>query len=130
MGTKRNFIGHGLVFPLNIDDKGGVRPETGADLVESSLRTILATPINTRYTLGQFGSRLSELLEEPNDTVTASLLDTFIREAIEKWAKMIDVIEIKQTQGDSNIIVQINYVILASQQPGSFIFPFYTQLTY
>ena len=56
--TDKDFIGSGLVFPLNIDSKGGVRPETGKALIESSLRTITSTPNGTRFFLGEFRTRL------------------------------------------------------------------------
>tara|TARA_R110002012_G_C11345260_1_gene578852 strand:+ start:245 stop:640 length:396 start_codon:yes stop_codon:yes gene_type:complete len=128
--TDKDFIGSGLIFPLNIDNKGGVRPETGKALIESSFRTILATPNGTKYFLGQFKSRLNELIEEPNDSIVLSLMRTFIKEAFKKWEKRIEVYDIQYNQGDKSIIVSIHYFIKKTKQQGTFVFPFYNNIIY
>tara|TARA_R110001632_G_scaffold127028_1_gene240785 strand:+ start:1616 stop:2011 length:396 start_codon:yes stop_codon:yes gene_type:complete len=127
---RKSYIGSGLVFPLVIDSEGGVRPETGKALIDSSLRTILATPQGLRYFKGKFNSRLYELIEEPNDSVVLGLLGTFIREAIEKWETRIDINSIDFDQRDKAIIVIISYSVLATKTEDTFVFPFYSQLIY
>jgi phage baseplate assembly protein W len=128
--TDKDFIGSGLIFPLNIDDKGGVRPETGKALIDSSIRSILATPSGVKYFSGIFHSRISELLEEPNDSVVLALLGTFINESLSKWETRIEIEDINYSQGTKSIIVSITYKVLATKEEGTFVFPFYTKLTY
>lgn len=128
--TDKDFIGSGLTFPLKIDSKGGVRPETGIALIESSMRNILAYPNGTRYFLGEFKNRIPELLEEPNDSTVLSLMESFIKESFEKWEKRINIYDIQYTQDSKSIIVSISYNIDSSKQEGTFVFPFYTNIIY
>lgn len=124
-------IGSGIVFPLVIDAKGGIRAETGAELIKSSLRHIFSTPGGTRYFLGEFYSRLPELIEEQNTSITQSLVSFFIKECVTRWEKRIELLEITQDIVDSHkIVVSLRYKILSTQQEDNFIFPFYKQLIY
>jgi uncharacterized protein len=126
--NKNNIIGAGLIFPLNIDSEGGVRPETGVSLIESSLRNIFSTPNNSRYFLGEFNCRLHELLDEPNDTITLNLLVTFIEEAISNWEPRITLINTKLSQGPTSITVELEYQVKSEQDTETFVFPFYNKL--
>lgn len=128
--TNKDFIGSGLVFPLNIDSSGGVKPETGKALIESSFKNILSTPSGTRYFLGEFKSRLNELIEEPNDSIVLSLMRTFIKEAFKNWEKRIEVYDIQYSKGDKSIIVSISYYIKKTKEEGTFVFPFYNNIIY
>ena len=126
--NKNNIIGAGLIFPLNIDSEGGVRPETGVSLIESSLRNIFSTPNNSRYFLGEFNCRLHELLDEPNDTITLNLLVTFIEEAISNWEPRITLINTKLFQSPTSITVELEYQVKSEQETETFVFPFYNKI--
>lgn len=127
---EKDIIGSGLVFPLNIDSNGGVRPETGKSLIESSLRNIFATPNNKRYFLGEFKCRIQELLHEPNDTATLSLVQTFLLESISIWEPRIELIGMEFSQTDTKIIITLSYRIKGTQVEEAFVFPFYTEIRY
>lgn len=127
---EKNIVGSGLVFPLNIDSDGGVRPETGESLIESSLNNIFATPNNSAYFLGEFNSRINELLEEPNDEVTLNILDRFIQDSIDRWEPRIKLSNITRYQTDTQITVELTYFIRGSQVENTYVFPFYNQIIY
>lgn len=125
------FIGKGIVFPLVIAPSGGIVLTTGTDLIKSSLRHIFATPPGTRYFLGEFYSRLPELIEEPNDDITKSLVEFFIKESVDRWEKRIELLEVEQNEQDyGKININLTYKIKATQEVDNFIFPFYKQLIY
>ena len=128
--NKNDVIGSGLIFPLVIDNEGGVRPETGVSLIESSLRNIFSSPNNSRYFLGEFNCRIHELLDEPNDSITLNLLLTFIAEAITTWEPRIELTGTRLSKGDTSIIVELEYQIKSTLDTETFVFPFYNKLTH
>lgn len=84
-------IGSGIVFPIQLVD--GKPPITkGADLITSNLHDIFTTVLGSRILMGHYGSRISELIEEPTDTVAQNLIEHFIRDAVAMWETRIELI--------------------------------------
>ncbi len=127
---EESIIGQGLVFPINIDSNGGVRPETGKSLIESSLNNILGTPNNLRYFLGQFNCRVHELLHEPTDRLTGSLAEAFVQEAVQQWEPRIELTQTTTVVYETKIVIELEYIIKSTGQEETFIFPFYNTLIY
>jgi len=126
----QNFIGTGLTFPIKLINGRGVLV-TGFDLIKSSLYMILSWPFGNRYFLGEFGSRLEDLLEEPNDEVLKDLLETFIIDAITQWEKRVEVMSVDITNSSpTSLNVNLTYRIINSQLVDNFVFPFYRQIIY
>lgn len=125
-----NFIGNGLTFPIQLQNGRGVL-YSGFDLIRSSIRTILAFKYSNRFFLGEFGSRLNDLMEEPNDEVLKNLISTFVVQAITRWEKRVSTVSSSIVQSDSHSVqIQIVYKIKNSQSEDSFIYPFYRQIIY
>lgn len=124
-----NYLGTGLSHPLIVEQGKGL---TVSDqrLIEQSIAIILETPKGTRFFLPDFGSRLSELLFEPNDEVVADLLKFFIDEAISEWERRIKIERIDTEIKETTINCNIQYRILQSNEVKSFIYPFYKKITY
>lgn len=126
----QNFIGSGLTFPIQLENGKG-KLFTGFELVRSSLRMILAWPYGHRFLLGEFGSRIEELLEEPNDEILKNILETFIIDAISDWEKRVEVISVDiQDKTATELTVNLTYRIVNTQSVDNFIFPFYRQIIY
>lgn len=126
---ERAYLGVGLKYPTVIDG-GSISYEKGLALVEQSITIILNTPKGTRFMLPEFGSRLKELVFEPNDEVLEDLLDTFIYEAIRDWEKRVEYVGCRFTRGDSVTYCEIAYRLLGSNDVNSFVYPFYKSLKY
>ena len=84
----------GLIFPLKLDSGKHVI-DTGVDLIKSSIKIILAWPLYTRIYEGLFGSRVYEILEDPNDEVLIDLIYKFIIDSISFWERRIELINIQ-----------------------------------
>lgn len=126
----RDFIGNGLIFPIQLKNGRGILG-SGFDLIRASIKSILAFKVGTRFFLPEFGSRLEELIEEPNDEVLKNLVTTFIVDAITQWEKRVSQIDASVIRvDDSKIQVSITYQIKNSQSVDNFIYPFYKQLIY
>lgn len=81
--------------------------------------------------LGDYGSRLEEVLFEQNDEVLQSMLRLFIYEAIRDWEKRVrfEDVEFERVSPD-RVNCIISYKILKSNEIDSFVYPFYQQLIY
>lgn len=123
------YLGSGIKHPLALN-RGRIAVSTGAELIEQSIMIILETPRGQRFMLPEFGSRLSELLFEPNDEVLADMLSYFIHEALGDWEKRIKVLGVKVSMDGDLTNCNISYKILQSNEIESFIYPFYRKLKY
>ena len=125
-----SYIGKGIAQPLQLV-KGSVQYQIAKALVEQSMLIILNTPIGTKYMFPEWGSRCRELLFEPNDTVLQAAMRHFAAEAIGKWEKRVRYLGMTFTQGDNGVInCEVGYMILGSNQPDSFVYPFARKTKY
>ncbi len=125
----RIYLGVGLKHPVTLEN-GSVRLETDLALINQSILDILGTPIGSRFMLRDYGSRMRELLFEPNDEVIQDIASVFIFEALQKWEKRIKIIDTKFEVSETKLQCNIYYKVLQSNEIESFIFPFYRNLKY
>lgn len=125
----KQYLGTGIKHPLALS-RGSIVVARDVDLVQQSITIILETPKGQRFFLPEFGSRLSELLFEPNDSVLADMLSYFIYEALGDWEKRIKVLGVKVNTDTAVATCNISYKILQSNEIESFIYPFYRKLKY
>lgn len=127
------FIGSGIVFPLELDSSGKVVVYNDNNLIMYSIMSIINWPQTHRFFNENYGSRLNELLEEPNDNITYTLLKHFITDAITKWEKRVTTnnsnIKIVRHTTDK-IDISVTYTINSTKQEETFIFPFYKEIIY
>ena len=116
----------GLAFPLSLTS-GSHTLEEGVDLIQKSIMTILSWPLFTREYTDGFGSRLFELLEEPNDDILISLLGRFTGDSLDRWESRIEVLslDIYRTTPEK-VTVDIIYKIRELNIQASFKHFFYT----
>lgn len=126
------YIGKGITLPLKL--VGGKPPlETGFDLIRSSIRMILAWSFGTRFFLNEFGSRLEELLEEPNDVILEEMVEHITSDAINKWEKRVELLGVIAEGSKKDLgykmSLTITYRIKAVDRTDTFVYPFYYQIT-
>ena len=85
----------GPSFPLRAGGRGYFELSEDLDLIKESIRQILGTRIGSRVMRRDFGSRIHELIFEPNDQALLSLAVRYSYEDIVKWEKRIVVNEEK-----------------------------------
>lgn len=76
-----------------------------------------------------FGCRLNELVFSPNTMSTATLLRSFIEEALQNWEPRIEVDDITVTPRSdrSELEVSIDYSIRASNSKYNLVYPFFLE---
>ena len=110
----------GLAFPLELSS-GKHLVVSGVDLIQSSLKIIISWPMFTRYYVGEFGSRVYEILEEPNDDILINLIRRFVIDAINTWEKRIELISLEVTRpSPEKLSIDLTYNIRESNSEGSF----------
>ena len=135
--TAYDFLGRGIKFPFTIDRKtGGVAtsettPHDHAHIHESIIQ-ILGTRIGERFMRPDFGSRLHELVFEPNDSVLKSMIRHYVIEAIRKWEKRVVITDVTFETSPERVdlhelSVRIHYRLIQSQVVGNMVFPFYRE---
>ena len=131
MATNDNlnrFIGAGITFPLKLSN-GRAVVETGKPLIESSLKDILAWMIGTRFFLGEYGSKLEYLLQEPDNQVGLALLRYYTQSLVLKWEKRVTNVKLKIVKRETGVmVIRIDYQIANTQITGSFIYPYYRKI--
>jgi hypothetical protein len=79
--------------------------------------------------LGEFGTNLEQLLQEPNDLTTQTLVKHFTVDVISKWEKRLEVLEVLLESKDEYVLyIRITYRVKNTKIEDSFIFPYYSQL--
>lgn len=127
----RSYLGQGLKFPFEVDTFGRVALQNDKELVKQSLEILFNEPVGTELMREHYGSQVREVIFEPNDVIAAGLLDYFIVDAIQKWERRIQIIDItydQPPQSPALINCSIKYLIKQSSEIDSFIFPFYREL--
>jgi phage baseplate assembly protein W len=127
-------IGVGINFPVtfaNIKNTQLLILATGSDVIFESIRMILDTPLGSRVNNNEFGSNVRDLIFEPNDAILKSLLYYAVVTSVQRWEPRITITSVKfATEDDrtgvppNQINITINYIIKATNQPGSYVYPF------
>lgn len=143
MAEKEAYLGSGATWPIVIVD-GKAEVSVGMELVKQDLlRLFERTPVS-RFFIGEFSSRVEQLMFEPNDALFESLATTFISQAMVKWAKRVRLVQPPKggrpiqfvhkgetiqdgrtggDQGQTDIIIYIQ--ARQSNEVDSIIFPFF-----
>lgn len=127
---KNDFIGGGLEYPLKLVN-GGVKATTGLPLLRSALKILLSWDSFTRFFLYEYGNRIREVLEEPNDDVLEQVIRRFTIDTIDEWEKRVvlqEVTVIKDQTLGTKLSIQLDYTIINTNVQDSFIFPFYEDI--
>ena len=133
MNATENFVGSGLIFPIQIDSNGRATLDNGFELLRTSITHILSWPKHTKWFNEKFGVRLWEVLEEPNDAVGISLVRRFVIDSIALWEPRVQLLEVSvitNTASIEKIDLQLTYKVRGSKTEDTFIFPFYKELIY
>lgn len=127
----RTFLGQGIKWPLQVDSFGRITLENDRELVNQSLLILFTETEGSEFYREQYGSKIRQIMFEPNDDIAKGLLDYFIVDAIQKWERRIKIADIIYSQPPdqpSTINCRIFYIIKQSSEIDSFIFPFYREL--
>ncbi len=116
----------GLAFPLELTS-GRHTIASEEDLIQSSIRAIIAWPLYTREYIDDFGSRIHEALEDQNDDILLTLLKRFVISAITEWELRIELTKLTFTRTtNQGLAVDISYQVKDINIEDTLRYDFYT----
>lgn len=86
--------------------------KTEEALIKDSVITILLTTIGQRFYVPDFGSRLLDLVWEPNDLVLSTLAQEYVREALGRWEPRVAVVNVQTSAEEHILTIVITYAIV------------------
>jgi hypothetical protein len=130
------FLGKGLKFPFTFQRRSGgaqISTATSSDHahIHESIRQILGTKKGERFMRPDFGTRLHELVFEPNDQLLDGLIRHEVMEALDAWEPRIIVIDVTvgtDSADEHLVLVNISYRLISSQIESNMVFPFWREL--
>ena len=131
-----DFLGKGLRSPFAFQRRsGGAQVSTATSSnhahIHESIRQILGTRKGERLMRPEFGTRLHELVFEPNDSLLYGLLRHEVIEALEEWEPRVIITDVSCGPDETNghlVLVRLNYRLISSQVEGNLVYPFYREL--
>ncbi len=123
-----DFLGRGLKFPIQIDQRGGVALTQNENKIRESILIILNTAKGERMMRPEFGCDIHEFVFSVIDTSTLALIKAAVREALILWETRIEVLAIEITTEkirDDAIEIHIDYKIRSTNTEFNLVYPFY-----
>lgn len=123
-------VGVGIRAPFQFSVGKGVRSVAstgGTDKIIASMKDILLTRPGERVMSPDFGSRLFDLVFEPLDEATNTLLYHYTVEALNRWERRIQITSVdfaEDPNDESRVTIMISFVVRATHERGSFVFPY------
>ena len=124
------FLGVGWAFPVGVDARGRINLARHETDIEQAIRMIILTPKGQRVMRPEFGCQIHDLLFAPNDAMTAGLAAYYIEESLAMWEPRIRVTDVdlgreREDSDEGRLMITINYMIKATHDRRSLVFPFY-----
>jgi phage baseplate assembly protein W len=122
-----DFLGKGWAFPL-VTRGERFASAAGADKIRQSILLILQTAPGERVMMPEFGCRLNELLFAGVNGTSCSLAQVYVKQALDRWEPRIALSQVSAVFDplvQACMLVSVDYVILARNQPANLVYPFY-----
>ena len=132
-------IGSGITFPLKlttlkdakgkdvmvpqVDSKGAVTmvPAVGCypvvgdpKLISNNLTALFTYQLGERFRQENFGSRLWEAIEEPNDQVLQHMINLFIKSSVAKWEPRIKALDVVLEKNKEKLYITLKFMVESS----------------
>jgi phage baseplate assembly protein W len=105
---------HGLRFPFKTTVQNLFAEPNDVDIINSSIKFILNTPVGDYITLPEFGSLLPNDLFEQNDFVLDSLIKHHVVDALTRWEPRIKVSRVSTVIDNHEVHLSVDYRLVAS----------------
>jgi uncharacterized protein len=101
----------GLGFPFGITPAGGIHAQGGDALLRGKILQLLLTSPGERVNRPDYGTRLLDLVFDPNSEVLAATTEFMITRALQRYfADEIRVDRVQLTASDDTLLVEISYM--------------------
>lgn len=120
------FLGRGWKFPVQFKDGAAQLSQYERDIKES-LIILLSTTQGERVMRPDYGTTVKDLMFEPLDVSTATLVGDEVKKAILVHEPRVNVNKVDAVQESLNGFIEltIDYTIIATNTRANLVFPFY-----
>jgi len=126
-----DILGIGPTFPTGTLNQpyGRMSTASGKELIQAAIKQILGTAIGERFMLPGFGSMLPLMVFEPNDLVLGVMVELYVEDALKIWERRIRVDQVSASSvvDEHRLDITIAYTIVATQETGNLVYPFYLE---
>jgi len=129
------YLGRGFSFPFafsvvrgGVLSRSQVAQASEVEKVRMSIWQILGTSIGSRPMLRSFGSRIRQTIFAPIGPDTNILVGHYVKQAVETWEPRVFVQNVTvsdQARSEGRLDIGVDFVIKATYEPGSIVFPYY-----
>jgi uncharacterized protein len=122
------FLGTGWSFPPTFSKANkSVEMLKGEADILSSLRILFSTGLNERSMRSKFGTKIADMTFEPIDSSQAAVLKAHLKDMVFLHEPRIRPLNIEVTvdQLAGRVEVQLDYLIVATNNRRNFVYPFY-----
>lgn len=127
--TSNDFLGKGWSFPPSFNAQSKTVEITEKEIdINRSLQILLTTTAGERVMQPKYGCNMEELLFEPLNTSTKTIIIDKIKTAILYFEPRIDAKSIflnTQNELEGEVLVEIEYEVRATNSRFNFVFPYY-----
>ncbi|MBO7743577.1 GPW/gp25 family protein [Paenibacillus sp. MWE-103] len=126
-----DFLGVGWRFPVNVNgSSGAIAMSSHEQDIEQAIRILLFTVKGERVMRPDFGCGIHDYVFASLNTATIGLMESSVRDALARWESRIAVTKVAVSQDPVEIsfgklLIDIQYVVRATNQPGNLVYPFY-----
>ncbi|MEO1433318.1 MAG: GPW/gp25 family protein [Cyanobacteria bacterium J06633_8] len=123
-----NFLGVGLAFPVELDEKNQIKISRYEMAVQQSIWTILGTAKGERMMRPNFGCGIHDFVFSANSASTIAQIVSEVRQSLIEWEPRIDILDIDVTPDeneDSKLLIIINYQVRTTNNRFNLVYPFY-----
>ena len=124
------FRGTGWALPVDTDGDGRIETASDRADVEQAIRIILRTAKGERVMRPAFGCGIHEYTFAAIDTTTLRLIETSVREALERWERRIDVVDVEADStplDEGRLDIDITYRLRRTNDEYNLVYPFYVE---
>jgi uncharacterized protein len=114
-------IPRGLGFPFAVDGRGGILEQSGDPLLHGKILQLLLTAPGERVNRPEYGTRLRDVLFDPNDEILAATTEFAVTRALQRFlGDQLHVEEVRVRADDAALQVHVVYVRKADLQRQQF----------
>ncbi|SPE38474.1 Phage baseplate assembly protein W [Candidatus Sulfopaludibacter sp. SbA3] len=122
----KDFLGTGWNFPVQIEE-GRAQTSAYEENIRQSIFLILSTSPGERVMRSDFGCGIHDMVFSLNNATTAGILAFGVREALSRWERRIEVLDVGAVpdQAGSRMLIHIEYRVSATNSRFNLVYPFY-----
>lgn len=126
--NQRNFLGTGWKFPIRVNPRGRLSFSSQEEDIQEAIWIILATDVNERQMLPEFGCGIHRYVFAPNNATTQGDVAHEVRRALTSWEPRIDVVDVRVTalaDEPNKLLIRVDYRVRTTNTFHNLVYPFY-----